>query len=1174
MPLVFSPFVGNVKAKRAIDFGAAPHHGRQPSAWDEKEIRLAADDYRGAFRADVEQLSRPTIWEDLYKWFDAVDLWEKGAWNLWRVLQFLCDQNEEQQRKYNTWDVVDDWAYDWCTSSSNRAALAAWDRRSDIFSILSPADHKNIHDSSPESLNILRGALFYWHSMYNNRQSHDGNGNNTTTKPTSDFTSESMQPVLAQLSNNGENKKRMAVLPKGHHHSISGPVPAVTVNDLPVNAGAGVQKGPSRLRSQNNTLALGLTGAAVPQDGEWNFELLLILGPGRGIHGRIQQFWPFQRQASNLQKGQNRPVPWKRTGNGNDQPPAANNGNQALGGIACINRPHTLPRPGMRDFFLPCSCPFCLEQSHSIRITFTFAFGENDSADLAKHMRLVNHLSQYGSIERCEVIRPHLSNHYAMVRFGDLLAPSSSMGALCDPNGFHAGLARLDAAMESFLHSDQNAPRAEPPAMPSRAVRDIPVIMNGSGALSKRPTPVNGTQTMPKTTNISSELMPLPVNAAESAVPAEGQDWESSQSKPPSEEAFPEEEDEQDQHKDISSNDSATSNPRVCIPGLTAAEELSPKGQGTLRAITMPENSAISDSSPVRRINFVAKDSDESEDRPNGCQTRATASGQRPQFGNLVTCEAKEQGVNRTQSDVVHQENRPPPRTENNKEKKRAVDRNPTDSSNIDTIQPCEWQLDLQRAQPTNGDVRLDREFNINATVVHRPNRKGRGGPGFFDGTRSAGDLGHGTACNWWDVPDGDADAGTPWVPEQSTTNPSKKKRKSKSKGKAKTSLDEDCSKDASREAPEVALPDFAGNHPKTKGQPKTPQTSTSAPSQSDIFSAAKDGKPDETEWPLLGSAADSKSKGKAKTKAPVLDSLHNTDSVQEPVREEHGLSNLDASTVNKKYKGKGKAKSRPATPLPQEPQTVDSTHEFARLTADSLTAGPSTHGNHRKGKSKSRPVTPLLQESQIKEIAQELANATSERLTTDPSTHGNHKKGKPKSRASTPLPDEPCTTGSVQESRPAEPTIPGPSTQGNNKRSKHKNKSKSKTSIQLFTSNDEHSREPAQEAPASEEHGTPTEGAPRHATTPAAVDDNHNNTTTNQPAKDIAANVSKAAPAEENPQPTLDATDASEQNPPATAHNHRRGGYRASAGGSLHIPRIRRAPKHGSVKEYFGIQE
>lgn len=117
----------------------------------------------------LSSVVRPTIWEDLYHYFDIIDLWYAGAWNLWRALHLICDQNDPSESyEYvaeNKVREIDDWVYSWCTHEENRVSLGQWDGTSDVLSVLSWESLGEITDCTAEELVVVRGSLKYWYDQ-------------------------------------------------------------------------------------------------------------------------------------------------------------------------------------------------------------------------------------------------------------------------------------------------------------------------------------------------------------------------------------------------------------------------------------------------------------------------------------------------------------------------------------------------------------------------------------------------------------------------------------------------------------------------------------------------------------------------------------------------------------------------------------------------------------------------------------------------------------------------------------------------------------------------------------------------------------------------------------------------------------------------------------------------
>lgn len=130
-------------------------------AWSTSRFQIEADAIRAKFPEEARRVVRPREWHHLYRYFDVVDLWHRGAHNLARVLSILCEENEAHRT-----DIVSDWAYKWLTHEANRKKLSTWDQKSDVMNVLTLKDMKNVGDCGKESLDLLRGALQFWHGIY------------------------------------------------------------------------------------------------------------------------------------------------------------------------------------------------------------------------------------------------------------------------------------------------------------------------------------------------------------------------------------------------------------------------------------------------------------------------------------------------------------------------------------------------------------------------------------------------------------------------------------------------------------------------------------------------------------------------------------------------------------------------------------------------------------------------------------------------------------------------------------------------------------------------------------------------------------------------------------------------------------------------------------------------
>ncbi len=173
------------KKYRSFERGEiAPH---RVVTLNDNQVHDIATALRASHGHKAQTLVRPQTWEDMYQFFDAVDLRMKGPWNLWRVLHLLCDENDGLMTTSDAEtgsdmdpaarDEIEGWAYNWCTHETNRITLGTWDQTSDILQLLSSADSQDIHGCDAQVLDALRDALQYWHDKYKETPHPQDDGN-------------------------------------------------------------------------------------------------------------------------------------------------------------------------------------------------------------------------------------------------------------------------------------------------------------------------------------------------------------------------------------------------------------------------------------------------------------------------------------------------------------------------------------------------------------------------------------------------------------------------------------------------------------------------------------------------------------------------------------------------------------------------------------------------------------------------------------------------------------------------------------------------------------------------------------------------------------------------------------------------------------------------------------
>ncbi|CAG9991277.1 unnamed protein product [Clonostachys byssicola] len=138
-----------------------PH--RHLHLWPRDEIQAVCNSVRKVHWASMKRMQRPESWDDLWKYFDAHDLYYAGAINLWNVLNTLIDENEIifKDLRIETAVIIGHWLDAWL-AEDNQSKLIAWtEGQGPILDILSDRDRASIGDIEDEVVPLLENALFY-----------------------------------------------------------------------------------------------------------------------------------------------------------------------------------------------------------------------------------------------------------------------------------------------------------------------------------------------------------------------------------------------------------------------------------------------------------------------------------------------------------------------------------------------------------------------------------------------------------------------------------------------------------------------------------------------------------------------------------------------------------------------------------------------------------------------------------------------------------------------------------------------------------------------------------------------------------------------------------------------------------------------------------------------------
>lgn len=113
----------------------------------------------------MKNMKPPLCWDDLYIYFDAADLHDYGALNLWNVINHMFDENKIIYADHvkEAAIVAGQWVDDWMSSDSNQRKLMDWNDSQGPFFVplLSDEDWKSLGNVADEVIHFLNSTLRY-----------------------------------------------------------------------------------------------------------------------------------------------------------------------------------------------------------------------------------------------------------------------------------------------------------------------------------------------------------------------------------------------------------------------------------------------------------------------------------------------------------------------------------------------------------------------------------------------------------------------------------------------------------------------------------------------------------------------------------------------------------------------------------------------------------------------------------------------------------------------------------------------------------------------------------------------------------------------------------------------------------------------------------------------------
>ncbi|KAF4595212.1 hypothetical protein GQ602_000825 [Ophiocordyceps camponoti-floridani] len=135
---------------------------RRVHLWTKDEIQSVCNSLRKVFWEDMKKLRRPGSWNDLWEFFDAVDMYHYGALNLWNVMNTLFDENSIITSVWRSELSVEigHFADEWLKEGGNKDKLKDWDDlKGPVLCCLTPEDWRKVRNLKGDEISLLKSAL-------------------------------------------------------------------------------------------------------------------------------------------------------------------------------------------------------------------------------------------------------------------------------------------------------------------------------------------------------------------------------------------------------------------------------------------------------------------------------------------------------------------------------------------------------------------------------------------------------------------------------------------------------------------------------------------------------------------------------------------------------------------------------------------------------------------------------------------------------------------------------------------------------------------------------------------------------------------------------------------------------------------------------------------------------
>ncbi|KAJ3524268.1 hypothetical protein NM208_g12124 [Fusarium decemcellulare] len=135
---------------------------RRIHLWTKDEIQAVSNSLRKLYWDHMKSMQQPYCWDSLWTYFDAFDLYQYGALNLWNVINHLFDENKTIYMDLTKEFAVHigHWADEWLANQENKQRLLQWDEsQGPLLPLLTDADWREIGNIQDDAMPLIANAL-------------------------------------------------------------------------------------------------------------------------------------------------------------------------------------------------------------------------------------------------------------------------------------------------------------------------------------------------------------------------------------------------------------------------------------------------------------------------------------------------------------------------------------------------------------------------------------------------------------------------------------------------------------------------------------------------------------------------------------------------------------------------------------------------------------------------------------------------------------------------------------------------------------------------------------------------------------------------------------------------------------------------------------------------------